>query len=477
MKLSLYNTLSRKKEEFIPLIAGKVGMYHCGPTVYHYAHIGNLRAYVIADILRRFFEFQKVTVTQVINITDVGHLVTDNDDGEDKMEKGARREGKTAHEIALFYEQAFMHDLAALNIHTKGTLFPRATEHINEQIDLIRKLEEKEITYPTQDGIYFDTSKISDYGKLAPENIAGIKEGARIEHNNEKRNPTDFALWKFSKLDEQRQQEWESPWGKGYPGWHLECSAMSMKYLGETFDIHTGGIDHIQIHHTNEIAQSETATGKPFSRYFLHVAFVNIDSAKMSKSEENFLRLDSLFERGIHPLVYRYALLTVHYRSQLQFSFDALHAAEKALSFLVAYYLPRAETASKTPNKKYVTALEDDLSDDLNTPKALALLWELVKDDSVPGAEKIATIAEFDRVLGFGLTEKETELSVAFLQKNIALETLPPEVRALVDEREEARAVKNWEQADLLRSQIEQKGFLIHDGIDGPTIQKNSMVK
>ncbi len=471
MRLSLFNTLSRKKEDFVPLVKGSVGMYHCGPTVYHYAHIGNLRAYVFADTLRRFFEHHNVNIKQVINITDVGHLVTDADEGEDKMEKGARREGKSAHEIALFYEKAFMNDFTSLNIHTEGTLFPRASEHIDEQLALIKILEEKGVTYIISDGVYFDTSKIADYGKLAPHNTSGIKEGARVEQNTEKRNATDFALWKFSKPEEKREQEWKSPWGIGYPGWHLECSAMSMKYLGETFDIHTGGIDHIQIHHTNEIAQSETATGKTFSRYFMHAAFVNIEGSKMSKSEDNFIRLQTLIEKGIHPLAYRYALLTAHYRSQLLFSFEALHAAASALSSLASYFLPRSEHAT-TPDQNYVEKFEACLSDDLNTPKAIALLWELLKDDTVPEENKIATIAVFDQALGLGLTERKDELEEAFLKKIIRLDELPTEVRELIRKREGARKNKEWAQADLLREQITQHGFAIKDGEQGMIIQK-----
>lgn len=471
MKLSLFNTLSHEKEDFAPQKPGTVTMYHCGPTVYHYAHIGNLRAYVFADTLRRFFEHYNIQIQQLINITDVGHLVSDADEGEDKMEKGAQREGKTAHEIARFYEQEFMHDLSLLNIHTEGTLFPRATEHIPEQIALIKKLEEKGVTYSTSDGIYFDTSKISDYGKLAPRNIAGIEEGARIGKSDEKRNPTDFALWKFSKQNEQREQEWESPWGKGFPGWHLECSAMSMKYLGETLDIHTGGIDHIQIHHTNEIAQSETATGKLFARFFVHVAFVNVESGKMSKSEDNLIRLQTLIDAGINPLTYRYALLTVHYRSQLQFSYEALRAAESALASLAVYFLPRAASGT-VPDTTYMSTLETYLGDDLNTPKAIALLSELVKNQNISEPNKIATITEFDRVLGLGLTERSQELEKAFLKKSIALESLPENIQKLISERQNARQQKDWKNADLLRDEIVKFGFAVRDSEEGPVIEK-----
>lgn len=471
MNLKVFNTLKREKEDFVPLSKRSIGMYHCGPTVYHYAHIGNLRAYVFADTIRRFFEYHNIPVKQVINITDVGHLVTDADEGEDKMEKGARREGKSAHEIAQFYEKAFMDDLAALNIRTHGTIFPRASEHINEQIALIKTLEQKGVTYRTSDGIYFDTSKIADYGKLDPHNASGIKEGMRVEQNKEKKHATDFALWKFSRADEQREQEWDTPWGKGFPGWHLECSAMSMKYLGETFDIHTGGVDHIQIHHTNEIAQSETATGKPFSRYFMHVAFVNVEDGKMSKSEDNFVRLATLSEKGIHPLAYRYALLTAHYRSQLLFSYDALHAAQNALSSLAVYYFQNKFTTGIS-DKEYLEKIGAFLADDFNTPKALALLWKLIKDSTVPPENKIATIQQFDTILGLGLTEHAEELEQRFVSKLIRLDSLPQNIQELIADREKARKNKDWKTADVLRQQITEQGFSIKDSEQGPQIEK-----
>jgi len=330
MDMHLYNTLTRSKELFRPLKEGEVFMYHCGPTVYNYAHLGNLRAYVFADILRRVFSFNNYAVKQVINITDVGHLTSDEDEGEDKLEAGARREGKSAQEIAEFYTGAFLEDMSALNIDTRATLFPKATEHIAEQIDLIKTLEKKGATYRTSDGVYFDTSACKQYGELAHLDIAGLKEGARVLKNPEKRNATDFALWKFSKPEEKRQQEWESPWGLGFPGWHLECSAMSMKYLGPHFDIHTGGIDHIPVHHTNEIAQSETATGEKFVNYWMHAGFVNIEGAKMAKSEENFITLKTLTEKGFSPLAYRYWLLTADYKKTINFTWEALEGAETA---------------------------------------------------------------------------------------------------------------------------------------------------
>jgi cysteinyl-tRNA synthetase len=293
MALEFYNTLTKQKEFFAPLRDGAVSMYNCGPTVYNYAHIGNLRSYVFADVLRRAFEYNGLAVTQIINLTDVGHLTGDRDEGEDKMEKGALREGKTAKDISEFYTKAFFEDLAKLNIE-KADRYPKATEHIEEQISLIKKLEEKGFAYVLEDGVYFDTAKFPKYGDLAQLDLVGQKEGARVEANTEKRNPADFTLWKFSKPEEKRQQEWPSPWGTGFPGWHIECSAMSMKYLGETFDIHTGGIDHIPVHHTNEIAQAEAATGKKFVNLWMHHGFVNIEGGKMAKSADNFVRMKSL---------------------------------------------------------------------------------------------------------------------------------------------------------------------------------------
>jgi cysteinyl-tRNA synthetase len=285
LNIRLYNTASRKVEDFKPIKDGEVGIYSCGPTVYHYAHIGNLRAYVFADILRRSFVSADYKVKHIINITDVGHLVGDGDGGEDKLEKGAEREGKSAWEVAKFYTDSFMEDLQSLNIDTNEYTFPRATDNIKEQIGLISALEIDGYTYKTSDGIYFDTSKFSHYGDFAHLNIEGQKSGARVEENKEKKNITDFALWKFSPALEQRQMEWDSPWGKGFPGWHIECSAMSMKYLGNHFDIHTGGIDHIPVHHTNEIAQSECVTGEKYVNYWMHVNFLHDSTGKMSKSK------------------------------------------------------------------------------------------------------------------------------------------------------------------------------------------------
>ncbi|HWR92673.1 MAG TPA: cysteine--tRNA ligase, partial [Desulfobacterales bacterium] len=321
MRLHLYNTLTRQKEEFTPIRPGEVGLYTCGPTVYNFAHIGNLRTYLFEDVLKRVLIFNGYAVRHVMNITDVGHLTGDRDMGEDKMESGSRREGKTAWDIAEFYTQAFKQDIAQLNI-LEPTLWCKATDSIPEQIGLVRILEDKGFTYRTSDGIYFDTARFPGYARLSSQNLEALQEGARVEKNPEKRSATDFALWKFSPPGSRRQMEWESPWGIGFPGWHIECSAMSMKYLGDQLDIHCGGIDHIDIHHTNEIAQSEAATGRKFFNFWMHGAFLNIQGGKkMAKSEENFLTLENaLNRRGIPPLAYRFAAFLTHYRKPMEYS-------------------------------------------------------------------------------------------------------------------------------------------------------------
>ncbi|MFA5830336.1 MAG: cysteine--tRNA ligase [Candidatus Paceibacterota bacterium] len=480
--IKFYNTLTREKDEFNPIREGKVTMYNCGPTVYHYAHIGNLRAYVFADILRKTLEYGGYDVTQIINITDVGHLVSDEDEGEDKMEKGAVREGKTAQEIAKFYTDAFYADIAKLNI-APATRYTKATEHIPEQITLIQKLEEKGFTYETGDGIYFDTSKFPDYGKLARLDISGLQEGARIETNEEKKNRTDFALWKFSNpirpasapdndtAKEKRQQEWPSPWGIGFPGWHIECSAMSMKYLGDTFDIHTGGIDHIPVHHTNEIAQAESATGKKFVNYWMHSGFVNIEGGKMAKSADNFVRMATLEERGISPLSYRYWLLTAHYRKTVNFTWEAVEGAQTALIRLHEMFLGYGITDGK-PNEEYVAKFTSFIEDDLETSGAIASLWELAKDNTVSVADKRATFLEYEKVLGLGFgwdKEKLAEHGIKF-ETDMQESDIPEEIQKLLEERKIARAEKNWKRSDEIRDEIAQWGYSLKDESGGKQI-------
>lgn len=449
--LKLHNTLTKTVEPFSPINASSVGMYNCGPTVYDRVHIGNLRPYVFADTLRRALEARGYNVTQVVNITDVGHLSSDADEGEDKMTKGLAREGlpmtldgmKT---LADRYTAVFEDDMRAMNIQSPHTM-PRATETIPDQIALIKKLEEKGFVYVTGDGVYFDTSKDASYGKLGGltplENAQGRVEG-------DKKNPRDFALWKFNS-----ELGWESPWGKGFPGWHIECSAMSMKYLGESFDIHTGGIDHIPVHHNNEIAQAENATGKPYARFWLHNAFVNIDGTKVSKSLRNTLTLADITDKGIAPLAYRYWLLTGHYRSELTFTWEALEAAQNAYDKLLARVreLPKGGAISETYKKQFDEAIDDDLG----TPQAIAVMWDMLKDDTVSPADKRTTVGAFDDVLGLQLLDaREIEI--------------PDAVRILAEKRETARANKEWNMADDLRKEVRDLGFDIKDGPRGPVI-------
>ena len=464
MEIKLYNTLSRTKEDFVPIQPGQVNLYSCGPTVYLYPHIGNMRAYVFSDLLRRMFEYNGLTVKQVINITDVGHLVSDENNGEDKIEKEAQAESKTTKEISDFYLRAFMEDLKSLNIKTEGTIFPRATEHIQEQIDLIKKLEEKGYTYKTSDGIYFNTAKYTKYAELGQLDLEGLREGARVEANPEKLNLTDFALWKFSNIKGQRQQEWPSPWGIGFPGWHIECSAMSIKYLGNHFDVHTGGIDHIPIHHTNERAQSECATGETFVNYWMHNSFITMEGEKISKSLGNFYRIDDLKEKGFSPISYRYWLLTANYRKTVNFTFETLEGAQTAYRRLVSIL---AEIQNKYGNngkinENYQKQFSELISDDLNTPQVLALIWDILREIGTDPADKLTTILDFDRFLGLDLLNAINEANIE----------IPKEVVDLANLREQARQDKNYSRSDDLRQEITQLGYGVDDTDEGPKIRK-----
>lgn len=459
-KIFLYNTLSRAKEEFKPIKKGKAGLYACGPTVYNYAHIGNLRAYIFEDILKRVLLYNGYKVKHVMNITDVGHLAGDRDMGEDKLEKGARREGKTAWEIAEFYAKAFKEDLKKLNI-LEPDIWCKATGHIKEQIELIKKLEKKGYTYETSDGVYFDTAKFKDYAKLSHLDLESLREGARVEINPEKKNPTDFALWKFSPKGGKRQMEWESPWGIGFPGWHIECSAMSLKYLGEHFDIHCGGVDHINVHHTNEIAQSEAATGKsPWVNYWLHGAFLIVAGGKkMAKSDENFLTLENgLIKKGINPLAYRFAAMQTHYRKPMEYSEEAMKNAARGLEHL---YNQTRELKSESGkiNKNFKNNFLEAINDDLNMPRALAIIQEMMKSD-ISAEEKLAAILDFDKVLGLDIEDAIKE------------EKLPDEIKQLVEAREKARKEKNWIEADKLRKKIESRGYAVEDTKEGMRITR-----
>jgi cysteinyl-tRNA synthetase len=455
MPLRLFDTYTRTLREFEPLDVSGVRMYACGPTVYDYAHIGNLRTYVFEDILRRALEFNSYKVKHIMNITDVGHLVSDADTGEDKIELGSRRTGKSAWEIADHYTQTFKEDLNRLNI-LEPTIWCRATEHIQEQIEMIRCIEAKGFTYRTSDGIYFDTSHSSNYGHLARLDTSGLRAGARVE-KGEKRNATDFALWKFSPAGQNRQMQWESPWGVGFPGWHIECSAMSAKYLGTFFDIHCDGEDHIPVHHTNEIAQTEASHGTRLANFWMHGHFLLLADAKMAKSAGDFLRMQTLVERSYDPLAYRYFCMGAHYRTNLSFSWDALDAAATALNRLrsVVYQWERPGAA----DSKYVHMFKGEINNDLNMPRALALTWELVKGDLPPSTKK-ATVLQFDRVFGLGLADWSQQETM-----------IPHEIMVLVQEREKARSAKQWSEADVLREQVKTAGYEIEDTPDGPKIR------
>jgi cysteinyl-tRNA synthetase len=455
MSLRLFDTYTRTQRDFEPLNPPAVGLYTCGPTVYDYAHIGNLRTYLFEDWLRRALELRGYQVRHVMNITDVGHLASDADTGEDRMEIGSRRSGKSAWEIAEFYTQAFQDDMERLNIQPPH-IWSRATDHLPEQIDFVRCIEAQGFTYRTSDGIYFDTSRLPDYGYLARLDLEGLQAGARVEVG-EKRALTDFALWKFSKPDEKRQMEWDSPWGRGFPGWHIECSAMAAKYLGPYFDIHCGGEDHIMVHHPNEIAQTQACHGTRLANFWMHGYFLLIDAGRMGKSAGNFLRVQTLIDRGYEPLVWRFFCLGAHYRSKLNFNWEALDAAATGLRRL---RLAAAELGpAGTLDEDYLQRFMDEVDDDLNLPRALALTWELVRSD-LPAPTRKATLLAFDRMLGLSLDR--------------APETpepeVPAEVLALVEQRQAARQEKRWQDADALREQVRALGFEVEDTPQGPRV-------
>jgi cysteinyl-tRNA synthetase len=465
--IRLYNTLTRRKEVFEPMIPGRVGFYSCGLTVYDYGHIGNFRTYVFSDVLRRVLEYNGIRVRQVMNVTDVGHLVSDADEGEDKMLEGAKREKKTPLEIAEHYTQDFFKNMAKLNILTPHVVC-KATEHIPEMIALVQTLVDKGFAYETSDGIYFDIQKFPSYGRLSGFRLDKQEAGARVEVRTEKRHPADFALWK--KADPKHLMQWPSPWGQGFPGWHIECSAMSMKYLGETFEIHTGGEDHIPIHHENEIAQSEAATGKPFVRVWMHGAFLQVDGGKMSKSLRNFYRVDDLEAKGFEPLAFRYFCLSGHYRSPLNFTWESLSGAQNALRNLREdiLRLKKEEMSgigfkpedSEALKQRFLEAVNDDL----NMPQGLAVAWEAVR--MLKGEVLWETLLKFDEVLGLGFKDLEA------VEKERS--RVPPEIQALVREREEARRTKDWVRADELRKKAQGFGFILEDNSKGTMVRKDT---
>jgi cysteinyl-tRNA synthetase len=453
--MKLYNSLTKQKEEFKPIKEGEVGMYHCGPTVYDFVHIGNLRSFMLADFLRRTFEFNNYKVTQVMNITDVGHLVSDGDEGDDKMTKALKREGMDVNlhnmlSVAVKYADAFKEDLLALNILTPHH-FPKASDHITENIDIIKKLEEKGYTYTTSDGVYFDTQKMPDYGKLGGLNTDEDAE-SRLAANSEKKRPADFALWKFDE-----NEGWGSPWGQGFPGWHIECSAMSAKYLGDQFDIHSGGSDLKSVHHNNEIAQSECSSGcSPFVNYWVHGEMLNFGGAKLSKSTGGNISLKSLEEHNCEPLAYRYLALQTHYRSPMNFTWEVLKSAQTSLNRIRKQIIELKKQASKEGEVRedFETLFKEKVNDDINLPQALAVLHELLKED-IDAGDKLATIYSFDEVLGLDLENyQEEELKV------------PEDIQQLLDQRQQARDEEDWEQSDALRDTIAEQGYLVSD-VDG----------
>lgn len=482
--LKLYNTLTRKKETFKPLKKGRVGLYTCGITAYWYPHIGNLRTYLFEDVLKRVLLYNGYKVKHVMNITDVGHLTSDADTGEDKLEKGAKREKKTVWEIADFYTKHFKKDLKNLNIK-EPSCWIKATDTIKEQIDLIKVLEKKGFTYTIEDGVYFDTSKIKDYGQLwGSKKPVELKAGARIEMVKGKKHPTDFALWKFTPKGVKRQMEWDSPWKKGFPGWHTECVVMSARELGAPFDIHTGGIDHIPVHHTNEIAQAEAAFGNILANYWLHGEFLVMkenpegkpsvsDGARMSKSKGNIIITDTLNEKGYCLLSYRYLCLTTHYRSKLTFTWESLTAAQNALKNLYEKVLElqplklqenSPKTARAAGESKYKKRFSEAINNDLNMPKAIALMWQMLNDTKLSNKGKYALLLDFDKVFGLGLGKVKKEKT-------------PKKVLELVEKREQHRKNKEWKTADELRKKIEKMGYEVEDTEKGPVVKKSLAIR
>lgn len=493
--LKVLNTLSGKKEPFKPITPGRAGIYTCGPTVYDAPHIGNLRAYIFSDILRRTLEYLDYEVKQVINITDVGHLVSDENEGEDKLEKGARTAGKNVFDIAEEYERLFWEDTAKLNI-VPPTEKPRATRHIKEQLRMIKTLAEKGFTYEISDGIYFDTSKLSDYGKLSGQKLGEKEAGARVEIREEKRHPADFALWKFCAGENiNHAMRWDFESGRdlsaelhlteeenrkrkiGFPGWHIECSAMSVKYLGERFDIHTGGVDHIPVHHENEIAQSEAVFGHPFVNYWMHNEFILVDGGKMSKSIGNTYTLHDLENKwGISPLVFRYFCLGAHYRSKLNFTEEAIKAAQNGYLRLLVRLMelrqtlvsPVDDSGQKVKKDAYENLFKEAMEDDLNTPKALSVVFELLRDDGLSAESKIDLAGKFDRVLGLDLMEESQKKYI----RTAIDEKLDSQAIELLGEREEARKTRNFTRADEIRDKLASLGYLVEDTPEGSRLTK-----
>ena len=456
MQLKLYNSLTRKKEIFKPIKKSQVTLYTCGPTVYNYAHIGNLRTYIFEDILKRTLVFNNYKVKHVMNITDVGHLTSDADTGEDKIEAMAKKQKKDAYQISEFYTKAFKKDLSELNI-IKPCIYCKATDHIKEQINSIKQLEKKGFTYKIEDGIYFDTSKLKDYGKLAQLKKQKLKAGARIKLG-EKKNKTDFALWKFSTKKQKRQMEWQSPWGIGFPGWHIECSAMATKYLGDNFDIHCGGIDAIPIHHTNEIAQAEAITDKKWVNYWLHSEFILSETGKMSKSKGEFTTLAKLKQDGYTSLAFRYFCLNSHYKKTTTYSLKALDSAQSAIDKLKTKIISyKTEKPTEKPTEKgkkiekeLALKFHQKINNNLNTPEALATLWETLTNKTLTNKQKLKLALHFDKILGLNL-------------KILKTQKISKKIIDLAKQRQKARENKDWKNSDILRKKIEKEGYSVQD--------------
>lgn len=474
--MKLYNTLTKNIDELKPIAPPKLGFYACGFTVYDYAHIGHLRRYTMDDILIRTLRHAKFKVNFVQNVTDVGHLASDADTGEDKMEKGAKKHDTTVWDLAKKFENYFFYSMDKMG-NLRPDISCRATEHISEQIELVKCLETKGYTYVIKnDGVYFDTSKLDDYGELARLDTKNLKEGARVEKVEGKRNITDFALWKFERKGENRAMVWSSPWAeRGFPGWHIECSAMAMKYLGEQFEIHTGGKDHITIHHPNEIAQSQAATGKkPFVKYWVHHNFIKVNGEKMSKSLENFFTIDDVIKRGFHPLALRLLFLTAHYRKEMNFTWENLSGAQKSYQrladLILDYQQDESGVADEDRASKYSHRFFELMERDLKTPEALAVVWEVTKSE-LSKATKLKLLLEFDQVLGLGLDRAEG-ISKELKKSEVAIEDLSKKEQELLKQRKKARDAKDWDKSDQLRDALKSLAIVVKDTSQGQKISK-----
>lgn len=469
MKLNLYNTLTRDKQEFKPLNQDEVRMYSCGPTVYSYAHIGNFRTYIFMDTLRRVLKYNGYKLKHVMNITDVGHLESDADEGEDKMEKAAKKENKNPYEIADFYTKIFLEDMGKLNID-RPEIITKATENIPQMIEYVKKILENGYAYETSKGIYFDISKLDKYPVLSNRKLDDQIAGARVDVDPEKRNPYDFALW--IKAPKNHIMKWESPWGLSYPGWHLECSTMGKRFLGEEFDIHTGGVDHIPTHHENEIAQAKGATGKIPARIWMHCEYLQVDGGKMSKSLGNTYTISQLKEKGIAPLAFKLFCFTAHYRNKLNFTFDGAYGAQKALERLYDSFVKNEEAEGNVSEEElnaYREKFTNYINDDLNMPGAMSVVWEVARNNN-KSKQLAELLLEFDEVLGLDL--KNAKKYLEEFEKNKNIEEIPEEIKELVEQRKIARQNKDWAKSDELRDLIAQKGYIVKDQKEGMSIEK-----